>query len=317
MLYIGAIEGSDRYLAPKHVYRMTDQQARQADIDTRLDYGERALKPGFHAPGERWYADNTREPIRDETLREGLVAVGAVHQRKDLPTTSSRPRYALKPDFAALFDPSLTGDDLESALADWRENNLSKGALTRIAIRQSGATASRDGVMVRFPNGETRQLAPGPSSFISQAVIEAFAPNFLVDPAVLWLSESGNKVVTRDDDLASSIGITIEADRNLPDIILADLGDDEPLIIFVEVVATDGPVSERRKAALLELTDKAGFPRNQVAFLTAYADRSAGAFKKTVGNLAWGSFAWFASEPKNLVVYRGEEAKARGIGELL
>jgi len=66
-------------------------------------------------------------------------------------------------------------------------------------------------------------MAPGPSSLISRAVIQDFAPRFLAHPAVLWLSESSNKVVARDDDVASRIGLKIETDRNLPDIILADL----------------------------------------------------------------------------------------------
>ncbi|MCY4498234.1 MAG: BsuBI/PstI family type II restriction endonuclease, partial [Rhodospirillaceae bacterium] len=47
--------------------------------------------------------------------------------------------------------------------------------------------AGASGVLVTFPNRETRQLAPGPSSIITQAVIEVFARNFLDDPAVLWL----------------------------------------------------------------------------------------------------------------------------------
>lgn len=45
-----------------------------------------------------------------------------------------------------------------------------------------------------------------------------------------------------------------------------------------------------------------GFVPEQVAFVTAYADRGSVGFKKTVSRLAWGSFAWFASEPDHLVV---------------
>ena len=69
------------------------------------------------------------------------------------------------------------------------------------------------------------------------------------------LSESGNKVVTRDDGIAASIGLKVEADKNLPDLILADLGPADPPIVFVEVVATDAPISQRRQDALYVLTD--------------------------------------------------------------
>ena len=174
---------------------------------------------------------------------------------------------------------------------------------------RAGAAASSAGVLVKFPSGETRQLAPGPSSFISQAVVENFAPSFLEEPAVLWLSESGNKVVLRDDRIAAAIGLRIEADKNLPDLILADLGPKDPILLFVEVVATDGAMTERRREAMFDLTDAAGFARSQIAFLTANQDRESAGFKKTIGQLAWGTFAWFVSEPLHLIALRRGDAE--------
>lgn len=302
-LYIDAIEGGTALLGPKHVYRMTDEQAAQDDDASRAIYATGVLRTGSFVEGRRWYQDNTREPIRDETLREGLVAIGAVSERTDLPTTSSKPRYALKPGFAALFDPALAGEDLHARIAAWQAEALNKGALARLAIVRRGAGVSPDQVLVTFPNGETRRMKPGPSSEITKAVVEVFAPAFLTDPAVVFLSESGNKVVARDDELARSIGLTIHADKNLPDTILVDLGPIHPLLVFVEVVATDGPINQRRKRALEELVAEAGFPAEHVAFVTAFLDRSAGPFKKTVDSLAWGSYAWFAAEPERLVVF--------------
>lgn len=314
-LYIGAIEGNEVYLGPKHVYRMTHEQAARADEEARLAYRRVASPKGPLVEGSRWYADNTREPIRDETLREGLVAIGAISALA-LPTTSGKPRYALKPDFAALFDPTLAEDALSAAITGFQRSHLSPGALARVSIMLAGAAHSEDGVLVSFPNGETRRLAPGPSSVIAKGVIEVFARKFLVAPSVLWLSESGNKVVARDDHLAQRIGLRIEADRNLPDIILVDLGPDEPMLVFVEVVATDGAVTERRKEAIYALTDGAGFERAQVAFLTAYQDRQSPGFKKTSSGLAWGSFAWFVSEPDGIAVFRDGVAEIASLSAL-
>ncbi|OWK27533.1 BsuBI/PstI family type II restriction endonuclease [Sphingomonas dokdonensis] len=302
-LYIDAVEGSGTYLGPKHVYRMTDEQAARTDDADRAVYATGVLRTGSQVEGRRWYQDNTREPIRDETLREGLVAIGAVTERTDLATTSSKPRYALKAGFGALFDPDLTGEALQVRITAWQAEALNKGALARLAIVRRGAGVSADQVLVTFPNGETRRMKPGPSSEITKAVVEVFAPTFLADPTVLFLSESGNKVVARDDELARSIGLAIQADRNLPDTILVDLGPTHPLLVFVEVVATDGPISERRKEALEALVAETGFPAEHVAFVTAFLDRSAGPFKKTVDSLAWGSYAWFAAEPERLVVF--------------
>ncbi len=311
-LYIDAIEGSGTYLGPKHVYRMTDEQAAQFDDASRAAYSAGVLRTGALIEGRRWYQDNTREPIRDETLREGLVAIGAVTERTDLATTSSKPRYALKANFASLFDPALTGEALQVGVAAWQAEALNKGALARLAIVRRGAGVSADQVLVTFPNGETRRMKPGPSSEITKAVVEVFAPAFLTDPAVVFLSESGNKVVARDDELARSIGLAIQADKNLPDTILVDLRPAHPLLVFVEVVATDGPISQRRKEALEDLVAEAGFSAEHVAFVTAYLDRSAGPFKKTVDSLAWGSYAWFAAEPERLVMFCETSGGLRG-----
>jgi hypothetical protein len=290
-LYIGAIEDQGVWLGPVHVYRMTVEQAANADPTARAAYATGVLKKGGTAPGARWYADNTREPIRDETLRDGLVSVGAVIRREDLPTTSGLPRYALRRAFAALFDPALEGEALESAIGTFQNTWLSKSALARVSIIRSGAAGGHASVLVTFPNRETRQLAPGPSSIIARAVVEVFAPRFLEAPAVLWLSESGNKVVLRDDRIANTIGLAIQASTTLPDLILADLGPRDPLIVFVEIVATDGAMTEARQAAMHAMTDAAGFGRSQVAFLTAYQDRQSAGFRKTVAQLAWNSLA--------------------------
>jgi hypothetical protein len=224
----------------------------------------------------------------------------------------------LQSGFAALFDPGLQDQALEDAIEAWRDAHLSAGALARVAIMRKGAArGAREGVKVTFPNDETRHMAPGPSSDISKAVIEDFAPRFLENPGVIFLSESRDKVVARDDELAQAIGLQIQADRNLPDIVLADLGPTHPLLVFVEVVATDGPVDESRKEALLQLAADAGFPAEHVAFVTAYVDRSAGAFKKTVDDLAWNSFAWFMSEPQSILVLREGSSKPNRLGKLM
>lgn len=309
MLYVGAIDGNDTFIGPVHVYRMTTEQSVLSDDLNRKQYGTQALSKGFQPEGKRWYADNTREPIRDETLREGLIPVGAVITRTGLPTTSSRPRYTLQNDFANLFNPSIAEEELESEIKSWQNTNLSASARARLSLASRTGNVIDGRVLVTFPNGEARNLSAGPSSEISKAVVEVFAKKFLKEPAVLWLSTSDAKVTFVDDAIAKTIGLEIEADKNLPDLILADLGTPDPLLVFVEVVASDGPISERRKEALYELSDKAGFKRQNIAFVTAYRDRQVQPFRKTVPELAWGSFAWFMSEPSNLIYLSDNDKK--------
>ncbi|MFZ5791322.1 MAG: BsuBI/PstI family type II restriction endonuclease [Pseudomonadota bacterium] len=299
LLYVGAVEGADRWLGPVHVVRMSDAQARKDTDKERLDYWRHPK-----LIGERWYQENSREQVRDEVLRQGLIPNNAVVERAGLPTTSSAPRYALRPGFAALFDPSLDNEALSKQAEKWRAVNMAAAVLARIKLLRRGAAANTEGVLVRFPNGETRRMAAGLSSEISRAVIEEFAPRFLVNPAVLWLSESREKVVARDDRLAADLRLEIDPGRNLPDVILVDLGQepDDFLIVFVEVVATDGAMTPQRVNALLSMATAAGYGPDQVAFVTAYFTRSRTEFKKTIPSLAWHSFAWFVAEPDQVIV---------------
>jgi hypothetical protein len=310
MLYIGAVEESGRFLGPKHVYRMTNEQALLKSDSARLAYATDAQKAGFIPRGKPWYADTTREPIRDETLRQGLISAGAAMDRRDLPTTSSKPRYSLRKDFAALFDPELKGNPLENAIEQWRKAHLTPSALARIELLRSGATLDPNGIEVEFPNRQVRRLSAGPSSIITKAVIEEFAPRFLQMPAVLWLSESGNKVVASDDMLAKRLNLHIDPSRNLPDIILVDAGRHEVLLVFVEVVATDGPISEDRRNELLALAKEGGFDKKHVAFVTAFMDRDIPAFRKAFASLAWNSFAWVAGEPDRIIALLGFQGAA-------
>jgi len=174
-----------------------------------------------------------------------------------------------------------------------------------VTLLARGVVADADGVLVRFPNGETRLMAPGPSTAIAKAVVEEFTPRFLGRPGVIWLSESQAKVVARDDALASRLGLRIDVQRNLPDLLLVDLEPVEPLLVFVEVVATNGAITAERQAALQRIATDAGYGAGQIAFVSAFLDRDLPAFKKTVSRLAWHSFAWFASEPDEILVMQG------------
>ncbi|MBN8504490.1 MAG: restriction endonuclease [Burkholderiales bacterium] len=310
LFYAGAIHGQDRWIRPSQVTEMSDDQlALQSDTEREAWCQLTLSNRRRPRPLGAWYAPNSREQIRDENLRQGLIPNGAAHERPGLPTTTSLPKYSMYADFANLFDETLSGVDLDTAIDSWRSAHLSHGARSRALLRARGVTASSARVQVAFPNGAVHVLAPGPSSDISKAVVEDFAHRFLEDPAVLWLSESAVKVL--DDGLATMLGLTIDPARALPDIILVDAGvqGGGVLVVFVEVVNSDGPVNQVRRDTLEALARDAGFNTSDIVYVTAYADRASPAYRSNINSLAWDSFVWFASEPDCVVSLRRGTAR--------
>jgi hypothetical protein len=66
----------------------------------------------------------------------------------------------------------------------------------------------------------------------------------------------------------------------------------------VEVVATDGPIHERRKRKLMEWAAQQGLPPENLRYLTAFLSRNHSAAKRLMPSLAAGTHAWFLDEPE-------------------
>jgi hypothetical protein len=311
-LYVGAVEGTGRHLAPRHVFRMTaERAARRTDTDRDAYFRASRTRAAPVPAGEkRWYEDNTREPIRDETIR-GLKDAGAVGELP-LETTSSLPRYHLASDFAALFAPDLDEEALEDTIERWRTAHINERARRRMHLLRRTAAAAQGRVTVALPTGETRLLGIGKSAVLTKAVVERFAPRFLRDPVVVWISESGHKVYDRDEVLTRALGLDIDVGRLVPDVILADAGVDPELVVFVEVFVSDGPVTGPRRDELRALASRAGYRVDQLVFGTVYLDRSAAALRRNLPALATGSFVWCAAEEDTLIII-GDKAAATAL----
>ena len=302
MLYVDAVEGGSFCLAPQNVYRFTQEQSELQTEESRIDYRNNCQKKNYVAPGSRWYADNSREQIRDENLKDGLIAKGVVLVDSAVPTTSNKGRYFLRRHFAQLF--TLSQNDFEVEVVCWQSRYLSTAELAKVRILRERPD-TKNAVTVSLPNGERRNLAPGVSSVIAKAVIEEFAPRFLSQPAVLWISESRKKVVLQDDNLMKSLGLPIDQKRLLPDMVLADLGREHTLLVFVELVYSDGPITEQRKQQIMKVASDAGYERHHVTFLSAFEERNAAPLKKRFSGIAVNSLIWCMAEP-NLIIWLGD-----------
>lgn len=258
-----------------------------------------------------WYADNSRETLRDETFPAWLDH-GALRDRPGIPTTSSRPRWALTGGFADLFAPDLEGDALEAAIAAWRATHMTPGDRLRITTLRDRERAAH-AVQVRLPNGTLRNLEPGDASIILRGVIQDWAPARLTDAVVLSISEPGDKVYVADASRLRALGLTIDAGNLLPDALIVDIGATPPTFWIVEAVATDGPVTEARRRQLLRWAASQSIPTVSCRFLSAFLDRNDGIAKRRLKDLAADTFAWYASEPtRELAWYEMGDPEGEG-----
>ena len=307
LMYVGAV-GGERKARPLMVTQMDSQTAMFRNDEDRLAW-HRAAERGASAIDmltsswgitnrQPWYAANSREGIRDETFRV-WAANGALLVDESISTTSSKSRYSLAPDFAALLDPALDDSALDAAIDKWQRAHLSPTARIR-AQRQREQERRRSAVVVRLPDGGTRELLVGLSSDILKGVIEEFAKH-LSQPTVLFVSQSGEKVNVVDSEFLGTLRLSIDQQRLLPDALIVDLDPERDEFWFVEVVATDGPVDEDRKARLLGWAIANGLDPGKCRFLTAFPSRTNAQAKKALPVLARGTFAWFLDEPDALL----------------
>jgi hypothetical protein len=307
LMYVGAV-GGERKVRPSMVAQMDSQTAMFRHEDCRLEW-HRAADRGAREIGtlasswgiadrKPWYAADSREGIRDETFREWALH-GALLVDETISTTSSKGRYSLEAGFARLLDPELDGEELSAAIETWQRQHLSPTARLR-AQRARAQERRENAVSVRLPDGGTRELLVGPSSDILKGVIEEFTRH-LSKPTVLFISQSGDKVNVLDSGLLDLLGLVVDQQRLLPDALIVDLDPDRDEFWFVEVVATDGPVDEDRKARLLGWAMEKGLSTAKCRFLTAFASRTSSQAKKALPKLARGTYAWFADEPDALL----------------
>lgn len=313
MIYIDAVVPASgdlpsdvRWARPTMVLWMSDEVYARDDPRSRTEWAAAAaggnakkrvaeLLDAWGLPFNPRYGDNSRETVRDETFPKWLDE-GAVRVRPGVKTTSPVPRWALTDAFADLFDPALSGDVLLDAVEAFREERMSPGGrLKALIARQRGDQAHA--VEVALPGGTLRQLEPGEASVILKGVIEQWAPVRLKDPVVLTISEPGEKVYTADSNTIQTLGLAIDPTTLLPDALLADVGTTPPEFWIVEAVASDGPINEDRKRALLRWATQQRIPADCCQFLTAFGSRNAAPARRRLKDLAPGTYAWYADEP--------------------
>ncbi len=182
-----------------------------------------------------------------------------------------------------------------------------------LKINQRLLRALRERVNVRLPNGEVFALDKAPATSLTKAVLEVFAVRFLRLPAAVRVLQPGraNKVCGTDHTVAVHLPAT--AASALPEVVLADVSPKQFMLVFIAVVpdsAKGGEINAARKAALLQASHMAGLSASDIRLVSAFSHRAAPTFRRAGVNIAWGTFAWFSSEPSALLGFHEGECVA-------
>ncbi|WP_147450919.1 BsuBI/PstI family type II restriction endonuclease [Streptomyces hoynatensis] len=309
-MYVGAI-GDNAPIRPSTITWMSDAVAERRKDSERRGYYTAAMKKEKDVisfcdaigvqRGPIWYANNSREPVRDESI-DALINNGAVlNIRTHLSTNSPLARYTLAPDFAALLVPEMTGSALHEAIAKWQKTHLTPTGRRRAQLRRDPAL-NDESVHVHLPGAGIRTLHPGPSSVILKGVAEQFSTH-LKQPNVLFISQPGEKVNLIDGHALESMGITVNKSALLPDCLMADLAPDHDEVWFIEAVFSGGVITNERKESLLAWAASQGLSPERCRFLSAFESRTHPEAKKALPMLADGTFAWFNDEPEHLLIW--------------
>ncbi len=304
-IYGGFITGRNRYFRPSMITNFNDVQFGLVTDDEREEWAVKSSKPKFVHLGTPWYANNTRETLRDDLIRNRLVPLGIIGKLEGYAPTHPAPIYCFAPSFIALFDPALNAEPLDTAITAWRTANLNPTTLRRMNLLASGVIAKTGSVDVALPTtGRTLRLTAGEASLITKDVCEVLAPAFVRQAVVIHVSLSDKKIFPELADEAAAVGLTLNTSLELPDVIFVDSGTDPMKLVFVEVVHSDGPVTEVRADALMKIATSMGFDPADVTLVTAFEDRGAEAFRRRFSEIAVGSWIWFRSEPHLYVQMR-------------
>jgi hypothetical protein len=297
-LYGGFVRGSRRFFRPSTVIRFGWDQAVLTSDDARLDWLSRCQSAGFTPIGKQWYADNSRETLRDDLIRNRCVPMGIIVKREGIAPTSPAPIYAFDDAYIRLFHPELTGEHLTAEIKSWQDTALDPATRARMRLLAYGVLEREGEILVTLPTTrKTLRLAAGDASLITRDVCEVMAPMIAAMPVVVHVSMSDKKIAPELSAEASGLGLVLDLKAALPDVIIANIGETSVSLVFVEVVHSDGPITELRKEALLQIAKKMGFKENDVVLVTAFEDRSSDIARKRLGELARDSWVWYRSEP--------------------
>lgn len=238
------------------------------------------------------YAPNTRETFRRQVLHQ-FVQAGLSDYNPDnpeLPTNSPRAHYAITEE--ALKVVKAYGG------AKWK--SATKGFIAKVGTLTEKYHKEREthGIPLKLANGKSFNLSPGKHNEVQAAIVTSFALNFAAGAVLVYLGDTADKNLYKDEALIMQLGIELEHAK-LPDVVLLD--EIKQWVYLIEAVTSHGPMNPKRVMELQEMFAGSGMG---LVFVSAFPDFAE--FRKHMKDIAWETEVWLADTPEHMIHFNGD-----------
>ncbi len=132
-----------------------------------------------------------------------------------------------------------------------------------------------------------------------KAIIEVFCVRWSPSAAILGISDTKRDVFRLNSKAFAALGVTLDSDAKLPDVIIHDKAKNR--LLLIEAVIKAGPVDEKRRK---ELQDLFAGSQAHLIFITAFENRRT--MQSFVSHIAWESEVWIAEDPDHMIHFNGK-----------
>lgn len=235
------------------------------------------------------YAENSRETFRKQAIHHFRNAAFVEDNGKA--TNSPNYRYRLTDEMLALLQ--------SYGSADWQEakDSFMQRHSSLIDLYASKKAVRKMPVRI---NGEAFTFSPGKHNALQKAIIEEFAPRFAPNSECLYVGDTTEKDLVKDEEQLKTLGFSITLHDKMPDVILYIK--DKHWLYFIEAVTSVGPMNPKRIREIEEMTSNvcAG-----IIYVTAFPDFKT--YKKFSENLAWETEVWIVEMPDHMIHLNGDK----------
>lgn len=244
-----------------------------------------------------WWGSDVSRGTYDYFLRNGLrplIDIGLVLEDPDVPglrkPNSPSKCYGLSPAAAQLLHDFLVTK--ESAVLIF----LAEAAMQRAAyvkVREANT------LNIDLGGGKAVKVAKDDHNSLQKAILESFLPHFVPKFELVYVGETSNREIVRNEALIQKLDLGVLFNDKLPDVVAYDWARD--WIILVEAYHSSGAIDTRRHDRFKCLL---GNNAGKAVFVTAFANRNA--YKAHVSEIAWKTEVWIADEWDHLIHMDGE-----------